>query len=248
MNNIPPVIGDTSNSSNNPPALPLGSHPDDQKPIHNTAAAIESILRNPRRVFFQLRQPGQMKLIAGFLAIILVCSAIYGFIIGTFSGHDQLWAASVKVAIGLLISALICLPSLYIFACLSGSEARLTEVCGLVAGLLTLLTILLIGFAPVAWIFSQSTNSVAAMGTLHLLFWLIATIFALRFLKTGFAHSNAKSNHGIRVWALIFVLVMLQMTTALRPLIGTAPTFLPEEKKFFVSHWVDCLQNLPKPD
>jgi hypothetical protein len=31
------------------------------------------------------------------------------------------------------------------------------------------------------------------------------------------------------------------MTTALRPIVGTADTFLPTQKKFFLSHWGDCL-------
>jgi len=34
----------------------------------------------------------------------------------------------------------------------------------------------------------------------------------------------------------------VQMTTALRPILGTADTFLPAEKQFFVSHWGDCLK------
>jgi hypothetical protein len=161
---------------------------------------------------------------------------------GTFSGGTQLWAAPVKIAVGLMISALICLPSLYIFTCLSGSQARLIEVGGLLAGLLMLMTILLIGFAPVAWIFSQSTESLAWMGTLHLIFWFIATIFGLRFLEAGFSHSNAKSLAGFHTWVVIFLLVAIQMTTALRPIIGTSDNFLPKGKKFFVAHWGDCLK------
>ena len=121
-------------------------------------AAIECILRQPRRVMFQLRQPGAGRLIGGMLFVAVVCSLVYGVVVGTFSGGDQLWTAPVKIAGGLLVSALICLPSLYIFACLSGSQARLVEIVGLVAGLLMLMTILLIGFAPVAWLFSQSTS------------------------------------------------------------------------------------------
>jgi hypothetical protein len=31
------------------------------------------------------------------------------------------------------------------------------------------------------------------------------------------------------------------MTTALRPILGTADTFFPTEKKFFLAHWGDCL-------
>lgn len=144
-----------------------------------------------------------------------MCALIYGVIVGSLSGGDQWWAAPVKVSVGLLVSALICLPSLYIFAGLSGSQARLVEIFGLVAGLLLMMTVLLIGFAPVAWLFSQSTESVVMMGFLHLLFCFIATCFGLRFLNAGFAQSNARSNAGFNTWVIIFLLVLVQMTAAL---------------------------------
>jgi hypothetical protein len=113
------------------------------------------------------------------------------------------------------------------------------------------MTILLIGFAPVAWIFSQSTYSVAWMGGLHLVFWCVATIFGVRFLKQGFSRTEAKSQAGVNVWIIIFLLVALQMTTALRPIVGKSDTFFPAEKKFFIAHWVDCLGQkwtTPKPN
>jgi hypothetical protein len=171
----------------------------------------------------------------------VVCCLVYGVIVGTFSGGTQLWAAPVKLTAGLLISALVCLPSLYIFACLSGSRARLSEIFGLVCGSLMMMSILLIGFAPVAWLFSQSTQSANWMGALHLVFGAIAVVFGLRFLENGFSHSQARSHAGFNTWVILFVLVVLQMTTALRPIVGTADTFLPETKKFFVSHWSECL-------
>ena len=220
---------------------PLGDDPAEREPIPGFVTAIECILRQPRRVMFQLRQPGGGKLIAAMLFVVVVCSLVYGAVVGSFSGGAQWWAAPVKIVAGLLISSLICLPSLYIFACLSGSQARLAEIFGLVAGLLMLMTILLIGFAPVAWLFSQSTESVAWMGALHLLFWFISTVFGLRFLENGFAQSKARSAAGLRTWVVIFVLVVLQMTTALRPLVGTSDTFLPKEKIFFLNHWAKCL-------
>lgn len=236
-----------SATSNLPPPLlsgarPLGEDPTEREPIPNVIVAIEALLRQPRRLIFQLRQPGAGKLIAGMLFVAIVCSAIYGVIVGSFSGGVQWWAAPVKVTSGLLISTLICLPSLYIFTSLSGAQARLVEIFGLVVGLLMLMTILLIGFAPVAWLFSQSTNHVAWMGFLHLLFWGISTAFGLRFLQAGFAHAKARSNSGLNTWAVIFLLVVLQMTTALRPLVGTSEDILPQEKKFFVTHWFDCMK------
>jgi hypothetical protein len=192
---------------------------------------------------YQLRQTNPGRLIGAMIFVSILCSLVYGVVVGTFSNGDQLWAAPVKIAGGLLISALICLPSLYIFACLSGSRARLAEMFGLVAGLLMLMTILLIGFAPVAWLFSQSTDSLPWMGALHLIFWFIATIFGLRFLQAGFSHSQARSNAGLATWMVVFVLVAVQMTTALRPIVGKANTFLPTQKKFFLAHWADCLRD-----
>jgi len=242
MNAIPPQIPPQIPPSYGPAIRPPGENPEERVPIPNFLAAIEALLRQPRRVMFQLRQPGSGRLIAAMLFVSIVCSLIYGLVVGSFSGGAQWWAAPVKVSAGLLISALICVPSLYIFTCLSGSQARLVEIFGLLAGLLMLMTILLIGFAPVAWLFSQSTQSITWMGALHLLFWFISTCFGVRFLQAGFSHSNARSNGGLHVWVVIFMLVAIQMTTALRPILGTSDTFLPTEKQFFLTHWSDCLK------
>jgi hypothetical protein len=234
---IPPPI-----PSAFPASTPLGEIPEDRVPITGPVSAIEAMLRQPRRVLYQLREPGSVKIIAGLFVVAALCALVYGIVVGTFSGGAQLWIAPAKIVGGMLVSAIICLPSLYIFSCLSGSQARLREVVGLVAGLLGLTTILLIGFAPVAWVFSQSTSSVAAMGALHLAFWIVATFFGWRFLRNGFAHLSAKSNGALHVWIWIFVLVCVQMTTALRPIVGTSETFLPKEKKFFMNHWTDTLK------
>ena len=243
MQNTPPAPESTPAI---PPALPgaPGSDPAERVPIGNLFAASEALLRQPRRVWFQLTQAGQLQLTLVLLGIAILGALAYGLVVGTFTGGDQLWAAPVKIAGGLLISGLICLPSLYIFACLSGAHTRLAEVCGLVAGLLALTTVLLIGFAPVAWVFSQSTESVAAMGALHLAFAAIAVGFGMKFLARGFEQLNAQFGGGLRVWTLIFVLVLLQMTAALRPILGTSDAFLPKEKKFFVSHWTDSLRSV----
>jgi len=240
---IPPFIPPQIPGQNRPaPNPPLGDNPGERVPIGGFVAAIETMLREPRRLMYQLRQQSAGSLILRLLIIAVLCSAIYGVVVGTFSRGVQLWAAPVKIAAGLLVAGLICLPSLYIFSCLSGSQARLMEVFGLVASLLTLMTVLLIGFAPVAWVFSQSTNSVPAMGALHLVFWAVSTFFGLRFLTTGFTHLSAAFDGGLKVWIAIFLLVVLQMTTALRPIVGTAETFWPAEKKFFVSHWIESLK------
>lgn len=226
-----------------PDPPPPGDAPEERVPIPNAIAAIETILRQPRRVMYHLGQPGAGKLIAAMLVVSVACALVYGVVVGSFSAGTQLWAAPVKIAGGMLFAVVICLPSLYIFACLSGSQAGFIQICGLVVGLVMLMTLLLIGFAPVAWLFSQSTASLVWMGVLHLLFWFIATAFGLRFLQSGFALTRARSLAGMRTWVIIFVLVVVQLTTALRPLIGTAETLMPTEKKFFLAHWAECLRH-----
>jgi hypothetical protein len=236
-----------------PAIAPPLSVPDPEvlKPVSGVLATAEAMLRRPNRVRYQLSQPGSARLIVVLTLIAVVNALIYGLVIGAFSGGDQLWAAPLKTSLGLLLCAAICLPSLFIFCCLDGAEARLTDVAGLVAGLLALLTLLLIGFAPVAWVFSQSTDSAVAMGALHLVFWAIATGFGLRFLSAGVGALRARTRGGLVLWTATFVLVMLQMTTALRPLVGTSSDFLPKDKKFFLNYWAECLKGeraKPQPD
>ncbi len=237
-----------------PPPLPaaahaersLGEDPGDRVPIRGALGVIEAVLRHPRRVVFHLNQGSDISRLVGLLLLVaLGFVAVYGAIVGSFSGGEQWWAAPLKITAGLAVTAGICLPSLYIFACLSGSAARLGEVAGALGGALALATLLLIGFAPVAWLFSQSTSSVAFMGALHLGFWLVATGFGVRFLKTAFRHFGLRSESGLNVWVVIFLLVSLQMTTALRPLVGPFDqTLLPPagEKKFFLAHWMDSME------
>lgn len=235
LSGLPPVTNESM----------LGDDPADRELIHGLAGLVEAVLRHPRRVIYQLRHGAPGGLIGPLLAVAVVFVAVYGLIIGSFSGGTQWWAAPVKLATGTVATAAICLPSLYIFTCLGGSPARLHEVAGALGGLLTLMTLLLIGFAPVAWLFSQSTESVAMMGFLHLIFWMVAARFGIRFMFVAFRHFGLRSEAGLKVWVVIFLLVSLQMTAALRPILGSAETFLPTDKKFFAVHWIDCLTTHP---
>jgi hypothetical protein len=69
----------------------------------------------------------------------------------------------------------------------------------------------------------------------------------MRFLNTGFAQLDARASGALKTWMVVFMLVALQMTTALRPIVGTAPTLLSAEKKFFLGHWMDCMGGQARP-
>jgi hypothetical protein len=171
----------------------------------------------------------------------LLGMALYGVVVGSFSGGSQMWIAPAKLALGTLLSVLICLPSLYIFACLGAIDARLRTVSGALFAAVGLGALLLIGFAPVAWIFSQSTDSVAFMGALHLMLWAIGISFGLRLIEAMGRLLTGSARSHLKLWGLIFVVVCLQMTTTLRPIIAPSKTFFPTEKKFFLANWFDSL-------
>lgn len=195
---------------------------------------LETLLKHPGRILYELQRDERPLLALWLLGFALLGMALYGMVVGTLAGGAQLWIAPAKLALGTLLSMLICLPSLYIFSCLGGYDARIRPVAGALCGAVCLSALLLIGFAPVAWIFSESTDSVAFMGTLHLAFWLVGLAFGLRFLLAEEGH--------LKTWTVIFVLVCLQMTTTLRPIVGRSDRFLPAEKKFFVAHWWESLR------
>ncbi len=232
-------------SSTTPPQLPKSDQPAlmklDLQPLGAPASfvvVIEALLKQPGRILHECKHGGRKVPVILFLGAVLGL-AVFGALLGTFSGGVQYWAAPVKVVLGVLASLIICLPSLYIFSALGGMEARLPQIVGMLLAMMALTALLLLGFAPVVWIFSQSTESVGFMGFLVLAFWVIALFFGFRLLLAAANTFGMTIGHYLMVWMGIFLLVTLQMSTTLRPLIGTADTLLPVKKKFFLQHWGD---------
>jgi hypothetical protein len=236
--NTPP----TQDQSSKPPPIP-GRFAFEPMPEGNSPALlIEALLKSPGRIIHELQNNWRATLATWLLLLALLGAAAYGVVVGSFSGGAQLWIAPVKISMGTLLSILICLPSLYIFACLSGIDARLRAVAGVLFAAVALSALLLIGFAPVAWIFSQSTDSVAFMAALHIAFWAIAIAFGLRLFTAMARFLTGSTRSHLKLWGLIFVLVCLQMMTTLRPIVGRSEHFLPSEKKFFLAHWAETLR------
>ena len=253
--NTEPSLPPSSQPSPTPPAFPQSTrlapapaHNWKLEPIEGTinfASVIENLLRAPGRILHEAGS-GASRVPLLLLVISVFCLGVFGFLLGTFSGGIQYWAAPAKIVLGVLAATLICLPSLYIFSALGGIEARLAHIVALAVAAIALTALLLLGFAPVLWVFSQSTESLGFMGTLALAFWMISLIFGMRMLHAAATALRARSPGYLTIWIMIFVVVTLQMSTAMRPIIGTAETFLPQEKKFFITHWIDELDTSAK--
>ena len=210
--------------------------------VEKLGVLIESLLKKPLSLAAQLqKRPHLAKINMGFTALILLSLLLYGAVIGSFSMSEQLWAAPLKIILGVASSALICFPSLYIFTCLTGADTGVKTLFSGLLATLALMGVLLIGFAPILWVFSQSTHSLGFIGFLMLLSWLVALFFAMGFLYKLLKHGGARKLRGVKVWTTIFLLVSLQMSTSLRPIIGSSESLLTNEKRFFIQHWVDSV-------
>jgi len=207
----------------------------------------EALLRRPHALVTRLEEPDHDA--TGKFAILSIVSfLLFGLVLGCFAKHEQLWAAPVKVTAGLVFSGLICFPSLYIFATLAGARVAISQLAACLAGALALAGLLLLGFAPAVWIFAESTGSLGFMGALAVGSWFVAVSFALRFLKSVVAATGGSQKGPLMIWSVVFLLVTLQMTTSLRPILGQSKVLLPQEKKFFIQHWFETMGESLKPE
>lgn len=236
-----------------PPPLPLTHRgytafsaasygPMDSSPT--AAKVIDALLKKPGAIIYEIVKGRRAVVSAFLLAVLTVCVLCYGFVMGLFAGSQQVWVVPTKAALGFLLSGLLCLPSLYILASLSGAKQSLGEMAALLLVSMALCAMLLLGFAPITWVFSQSTEATQFMGVLHAVFLGVALWFSLQLLRATLEFLNKSAMATITVWCVIFTIVLLQMSTTLRPLVGSFEGYGFGEKRLFLVHWLDCLSDV----
>jgi hypothetical protein len=232
-----------------PPAHPAAQPPPLEPPLADNPdlkSLFEALLRRPRVLVSHLADGGRGAT-SKFGLMALVSFLLFGFVLGCFAKHDQLWAAPLKIVGGLMFAGVICFPSLTIFATLAGARINIAQLAACFAGSLALAGLLLLGFAPAVWIFAESTDSFGFMGVLALGAWSVALYFSLRFLKAAVFATGGTQRGPLMVWSVVFLLVTLQMTTSLRPILGRSENFLSHEKKFFLQHWGETFDRTLPP-
>jgi hypothetical protein len=141
---------------------------------------------------------------------------------------------------------LLCLPSLYVFSSVGGAPLTLSQTIMLGAACLAMIGLLLIGLAPVAWLFAVSTESLPFVVVLTFLLWFIAVCFAIRCIRRSRTNPVFQRIGGIGIWFIIFIIVSLQMTTCMRPLLVKPDAdkgWWTAEKKFFLGHFGSCFDD-----
>ncbi len=175
-------------------------------------------------------------------AVAVACHVVFGLAIGLFAGWPVAIMDAVKAPLVAVCSLLLCFPSLYVFACVAGSPLTLAQTLALGCSCLAMVGLILVGLAPVGWLFAVSTDSVPFIVILALILWLVAVMFAARYVGKLRAHTLFQRQGGIKLWFLILVVVTLQMTTCMRPMLAKPTTgWWTTQKQFFLSHFGSTL-------
>ena len=143
----PPQAAATPSAPAPPPEEPLPDNPD-------AKTVFEALLRRPGALANHLTGDGTGAT-RRFLGLTVVSFLLFGVVLGCFAKHEQLWAAPVKVTLGLLFSAAICFPSLYIFATLAGARVAAGQLAACLAGGVGRGGLRQVGQPPPLWILSE---------------------------------------------------------------------------------------------
>ncbi len=204
-------------------------------------AVAGAVLKSQGAVIRDVQQARHLPAYLGSLfAATLLLSAAYGAVLGLFQPGLQTLFAALKLPIVVLGSALLCAPTFFVFNSILGSKLGFPQTVAVVLYLAASAALVLVAFAPIAWLFTVSSGGPGFLRGLHLLVFLIAAAYGLRSLNTARRYLNyidatQTPVHGgfLFLWFGIVVFVALQMAWYFRPLLLPGPFHSGQRGLFF---------------
>jgi hypothetical protein len=199
------------------------------QPMENLTI-IETILRNRRKFFTEIRQKIDVpqKIRAMFLSS-FVFLMIYGFVMGALHSIPQAVAAMFKLPVLFLVTLLICAPSLHFFNILFGSKQTIGQTIALILTGISTTSVLLFSLAPITLFFLLSSSQYEFFKLLNVFFFGVASLLGVYFLQDGMhiATESEDEREGVGarrfifvLWVLLYSFVGSQMAYTLSPFIG----------------------------
>ena len=251
---------DTAMNDTIPPPMPAAPVPA-PAPAAAPAApgSLSELLKTPDRYSLGIVGGGDVgPRVALALAAAAAGFALYFFAAGFFAGWRVALLDAAKGAGVALFAFALCLPSLYVFSCVSGATLRAGQIVASGAACLATAGMLLAALAPVLWLFAVSSSSAAFVTALAVLLAVPAVWLAVRPAIGLQTAGGVRSTAGLRLWLAVLAVVALQTVTLLRPMLaapekpaegeaaaaGAAAPSAPE-KMFFLEHFVRTLDSAP---
>ncbi|MBD1842755.1 hypothetical protein H6F89_04895 [Cyanobacteria bacterium FACHB-63] len=181
--------------------------------------------------------------------------ALYGAIIGAFHGPLQVLSSAIKLPALYLITLVVCLPTLYIFNVLFGAKQTISQHFTYLLTAISVIALLLCGFAPVTLFFLITVNDYYFFMLLNVAIFAITGILGVSFLyqvmrpiasDDGVQGVKIRTNI-LRLWLVLYGFVGSQLGWTLRPFFGSPgqfELFRPREGSFFTGVWNALMQLL----
>lgn len=192
-------------------------------------AVVETILRSRHHFFEEIRDGiGLPEKVRAMLVSSTVFLAVYGAVLGSTHSLVQAFSSAVKLPFLFLAVMLICIPTLYVFSVLFGSNQRLDQCVALVLSAITMMGVLLLSFASITFFFMLTTRDYQFFKLLNVFFFSTAGVIGMILLSQGMrlvSTSDQEAGHKVRnrilySWILLYAFVGSQMAWTLRPFIG----------------------------
>ncbi len=162
---------------------------------------------------------------------LLICSslffAIYGAIMGSFSGGLQILSAATKLPALYLLTLLICLPALYFFDVVAGSRRNFLQYLALMLAAMAAMSVILFGFAPIALFFRLSLGDYQFFKLLNVAILSFAGLVGVRLfhrgivvIRQGNGQQRQRDRLVLRAWLVLYAFVGSQLGWTLRPFFG----------------------------
>lgn len=178
------------------------------------------------------------------------CFAVYGAIIGATNSTMplQILSSAVKLPALYLITLVVCLPTLYIFNAFFGSRSTIRQHWAYLLSAITVISVLLCGFAPISLFFLLTVNDKFFLLLLNVAVFMLTGILGVSFLYRTMRPTEADEQAGntkirkniLKFWLGLYGFVGTQLGWTLRPFFGTGSTFevfRPREGSFFTAVW-----------
>jgi hypothetical protein len=221
----------------------------------NYFSTVMALLSDRQKFLTEINEGVKLKSKISSLMLSSFCFfAIYGGIIGTFHSPLQTISSAIKLPTLYLITLLVCLPTLYIFNALFGSKQTIAQHFTYLLTAVTLIGILLFGFAPVALFFLITINDYLFFLLLNVVIFALTGVMGVSFLYQIMKPIDSEDNYQnvkvrtniLKFWLILYGFVGSQLGWTLRPFFGSPgqfELFRPREGTFFSGVW-NALMNL----
>lgn len=221
----------------------------------NYFSTVIFLLRERKEFLSEIHQGIRLKSKITALLISSSCFfALYGAIIGAFHSPLQVLASAIKLPALYLITLLVCLPTLYIFNVIFGSKESIGQHFTFLLTAVSVIAILLFGFAPVTLFFLITVNDYNFFLLLNVAIFALTGIIGVSFLyqiikpiaDDDTAQGIKVRTNILRFWLGLYGFVGSQLGWTLRPFFGSPgqfELFRPREGNFF-SGVVNAIMNL----